>query len=102
MPEDDNTRIVDDTMNHRLLLTRDGHEGQLLYRRTGNRLILVHTEVPGELEGKGVGGLLVQAAVMWAERDGLTFVPWCPFALRWLQEHQSVASRAQIDWSAPR
>ena len=101
MAEDDVTEVVNETQNHRLVLARDGHEGELIYERRGNQLILVHTEVPKELAGKGVGALLVEAAVMWAERDGLVIVPWCPYAWRWLQEHEAVASKVQIDWDAP-
>jgi hypothetical protein len=102
MPEDDVTEVVNETENHRLVLARDGHEGELIYERRGKQLVLVHTEVPEELRGKGVGGLLVEAAVTWAERDGLVIVPWCPYARQWLPKHEAVASKVQIDWDTPR
>jgi uncharacterized protein len=102
LAEYENTEVIDETKNHRLVLARDGFEGELIYERRGTQLFLVHTEVPEELEGKGVGSLLVQAAVMWAEGECLTIVPWCPFARRWLQQHESVAAKVQIDWSFPR
>ena len=40
--------------------TVDGHTGVLEYRLDGDRLELVHTEVPDELEGRGVGSRAVE------------------------------------------
>jgi uncharacterized protein len=70
----------------------------LEFRRRGDRLIIVHTVVPPELEGKGVGSRLVTAAVDHAVSRGLTVVPVCPFARAWLRSHSDVAARANIDW----
>ena len=70
----------------------------LSYRRRGARLVLIHTEVPAVLEGKGLGGALVAAAVEQAAAQELTLVPLCPFARSWLQRHPAVASRAALDW----
>jgi uncharacterized protein len=102
MVEHHDAEVVNETHNSRLALVRGGHEGELVYKRQGNELILVHAGVDEDLRGEGVGGLLVEAAVMWAQRDDLIIVPWCPFARRWLQKHDTIASKIQIEWSAPR
>ena len=102
MAEHYDAEVVNETYNSRLVLVRGEHEGELVYRRHGHELILVHTGVDEDLRGEGVGGLLVKAAVMWAQRDDLIIVPWCPFARRWLQKHDTVAAKVQIDWSTPR
>jgi len=70
MAETDNTEVVNDAEHHRLVLPWDGREGELTYERRSNQLILVHTEVPKELEGKGVGSLLVKAACRYVGREG--------------------------------
>jgi predicted GNAT family acetyltransferase len=69
----------------------DGHLGFLTYGRTGSALSLLHTEVPAELEGRGVGSALVRAAMEYAREEGLTVVPFCPFARSWLKRHPEYA-----------
>ena len=71
---------------------------ELVYRKRADRLVLMHTGVPEELGGRGLGGLLVQAALTKAAAEGLTIVPLCPFARGWLQRHPDEAARATIDW----
>lgn len=96
----DAQEVTDNQAGSRLEFQADGHLAELLYRRHGNRLVLIHTGVPAELEGRGIGGMLVKAAVGRAARDGMTIVPLCPFARGWLQRHTNTASQATIDWGA--
>jgi uncharacterized protein len=91
--------IVDNTDAGRFETTVDGHLAELVYRRRANRLIIMHTEVPEELGGRGIGGKLVLAAVEEARREKLVVVPLCPFANKWLQDHADVARTVEIDWS---
>jgi predicted GNAT family acetyltransferase len=93
--------VVDDTAHSRFLVRTDGLESQLQYRARGERLVLVHTEVPDALSGRGIAGALVRAAVARAARDGLTVAPWCPYARRWLERHPDEAGAITIDWSPP-
>lgn len=90
--------VVDDVDNHRLVVHEDGEEAELVYRRTGRRLSIVHTGVPEAIGGRGIGGRLVTAAVEMARRDGLSLVPYCPYAARWLTEHPDAAAGVSIDW----
>jgi uncharacterized protein len=91
-------QVTDNQAASRFELRADGSLAELLYRRVGNRLVLIHTEVPVELEGRGIGGVLVAAAVDRAAREGMTLVPLCPFARGWLQRHPDTAKTATIDW----
>jgi predicted GNAT family acetyltransferase len=94
----DAQQVTDNQAESRFELWVDGRLAELPYRRNGNRLVLIHTEVPEELEGRGLGGTLVRAAVDRAAREGMTVVPLCPFARGWLQRHPDTASRVAIDW----
>jgi predicted GNAT family acetyltransferase len=97
-PVSDSAEVNDNPDASQFELRADGRLAELVYRVRGDRLILVHTEVPVELEGHGVGGRLVTAAVDRAVREELTLVPLCPFARGWLQRHPDAASKAVIDW----
>jgi predicted GNAT family acetyltransferase len=92
--------VTDNQAASRFEIRDGGYVAELLYRRNGNRLVLIHTEVPVELEGRGMAGRLVAEAVARAAREGLTIVPFCPFARGWLERHADVADRVAIDWPA--
>jgi predicted GNAT family acetyltransferase len=94
--------VIDTPERGRLELTRDGHTAELIYTIQGDRMVLVHTEVPRRLGGQGIGGKLVQAAVQRAARDGLTIVPSCPYARRWLEKHPDRMGDVAIDSNAKR
>jgi uncharacterized protein len=102
MPEQvgDSADVIDNTDTSRFELRADGWLAELAYRVRGDRLVLAHTEVPLELEGRGIGGRLVTAAVDRAAYEKLTLVPLCPFARGWLERHPEAAGRAVIDWDS--
>jgi len=89
--------VEDDRVHERLIVRRDGHVAELDYHRRGERLSILHTGVPASLEGKGIGSALVRAAVELAAADGLTVVPYCSFARRWLDGHPEVAAAVRVD-----
>jgi predicted GNAT family acetyltransferase len=96
------SEVIDVPEQGRFELDVDGHIAELYYRVEGSRLVLIHTEVPDALGGKGIGGLLVRAAVDRAASDGLTIVPRCPFARGWLERHPDEVGTVAIDWELGR
>jgi predicted GNAT family acetyltransferase len=59
----------------------------LLYDKSDGEVSLLHTVVPVEMEGRGVGSDLVEAAVGWARAEQLEVVPVCSFVQDWLTRH---------------
>jgi uncharacterized protein len=94
--------VVDDAAGSRYVIRAGGAEAELIYVIDGDRMLLVHTEVPEQWGGHGIGGRLVRTALARAQAARLTVVPWCPFARRWLQEHPDEAAAVTIDWQTPR
>jgi len=90
--------VVDQAADERFVIEEDGHTAELVYHLNGTRFVLIHTEVPDELGGRGIGGRLVQAALDRARREGLTIVPKCPFARSWLEQHPGATDGIAIDW----
>lgn len=48
---------------------------------------LTHTEVPRELEGKGVGKQLVEKVLIDIEKNGMHVVPLCPFVSAYIRRN---------------
>ncbi len=68
-------------------LHSDGQLAFLKYQSTGSQLLLIHTEVPKELEGKGVGSALAKAGLEYARQNQLKVIPICPFVQSYLKRH---------------
>ena len=51
-------------------------------------IYLTHTEVPRELEGKGIGSQLVEKTLQDIERQGLRLVPLCPFVAAYIKNQR--------------
>jgi predicted GNAT family acetyltransferase len=90
--------VVDDLSRRRLAVVEGDEVAELVYQIEGDRLILIHTGVPDAFRGRGIGGELVRAALDKAQRQGLVVVPWCPFARKWLKEHEEKAAGVVIDF----
>jgi predicted GNAT family acetyltransferase len=99
--EEAQPQVVDNVARDQFVFESEGAIAHLDYEVEDGRLILIHTEVPEELGGRGIAGRLVQAGAARAARDGLTVAPWCPYARRWLRDHPDVAATVVIDWSEP-
>jgi len=63
------------------------------YRRSGNELQMIHTEVPVEARGRGIAGELVRAALAYAEQERLEVVPLCSYVRSFLQRHPELVHR---------
>jgi predicted GNAT family acetyltransferase len=94
----DTPQATDNPAASRFELKVDGQLAQLVYRLRGDRLVIIHTEVPAALSSRGIGSVLAAAAVDRAARQGLTIVPLCPFARSWLERHPDAAATVSIDW----
>lgn len=69
------------------LLVDGTRAGVIHYLPTRGAVVLVHTEVEPELEGKGLGGRLVAGALEDIRARGLRLVPVCPFVTSYLRRH---------------
>ncbi|MBN9391307.1 MAG: N-acetyltransferase [Chloroflexi bacterium] len=59
----------------------------LVYKEQGDTITLIHTEVPQELEGHGLGGKIAKYALDDAEKRGLQVVASCPFVSSYIRRH---------------
>ena len=88
---------IRDNADERRYETRVGDALAVLeYEREDNRITLIHTGVPKELEGHGIAGKLAQFALDDARKQGLEVVPECTYVQSYLRRHPD-----QMDIVAP-
>ena len=80
--------VVNNEGKHRFEITIDGHTGFIQYAKTGTRIDFLHTEVPTELGGRGLGGQLAKAALDYARDAHLQVVASCPFVKTYIERHR--------------
>jgi predicted GNAT family acetyltransferase len=79
--------VRDNAALKRFEFATDGHTAYLYYRLEPGVITLVHTEVPPELGGRGVGSTLVRGALEAIRRKGLKVVAKCPFVAAYMGKH---------------
>lgn len=87
-PSNVNLRIVDDPATQRYeARLGEAVVGFSEYRRVGDRMIFLHTEVDPAFESRGFGGRLAAGALEDVRARGLTFTVKCPFIAAYLERH---------------
>jgi predicted GNAT family acetyltransferase len=79
--------LRDNPQLHRFEMEVDGHVAFIRYRREPDRIVLIHTEVPAELGGRGIGKTLVQGTLDLIRARGEKIEPVCPFVAAWMKRH---------------
>jgi len=95
----DDVTVTNDEAARRYEAHVDGRLALLQYRRSGDRLDLVHTEVPEELEGQGIGATLARFALEDARRRRWAVIPSCPFVASYIRRHPEYQDLVAADGS---
>jgi uncharacterized protein len=85
------TDVVNNKAQHRFELAVDGHIAATCYEISGGIITIVHTEVPPELGGKGIGSKLIKGALDQVRADGLKLIAQCPFVRAYIEKHPEYA-----------
>jgi uncharacterized protein len=83
--------VIDNQAQHRFELPAGDAIAVAAYRLEGERVILVHTEVPQELSGQGIGSKLAQGVFESIQDSGRKVVTECPFMAAWVSRHPEYA-----------
>ena len=85
--------VVDNARRHRFEILLDGQRaGLAAYRlypddNAPDTITFTHTEIDEDYGGRGLGGVLIRAALDTARQRGLAVIPLCPFVRGWLARH---------------
>ena len=92
MSNDNQIEVKNNTEEHRYEAQVGEAMAELTYHRDGDKITYVHTEVPDEMEGRGIGGSLAHTALEDARAQNLSIVPRCPFVAAYVQKHEEYHS----------
>ncbi|HWH22389.1 MAG TPA: GNAT family N-acetyltransferase [Allosphingosinicella sp.] len=86
MPE----RVVNNEAEGQYELKVEGATALAAYRLKDDRISFTHTQVPPELEGRGIGTRLIKGALDDVRTRGLRVVPICSFVRHYMESHDEV------------
>lgn len=90
MSDDDYTvkREEGPTRGRYVIHLAPGAEAEMTYRKTGDGpMIIDHTGVPPEFEGRGIAARLVNAAIADARNQGFKITPVCSYVVAQFRRH---------------
>lgn len=79
--------LINNEAVHKFELVVDGYLAYIDYLHKNDKYYLVHTEVPVDLEGKGVAPALVEKALAYLEERNFKIVPMCTYVQMFLKRH---------------
>ena len=79
--------LINNQAIHNFELIVDGQRSFIDYKTRDNKIYLIHTEVPQELQGRGVAEALVEKALNYIEEHHLKLVPLCTYIQAFLKRH---------------
>ena len=90
-----NDTVTNNPPHHRYELAVDGHIAATYYEIADGVITFIHTEVPPELGGKGIGSKLIKGALDQVRADGLKVIAQCPFVRAYIEKHPEYADLLQ-------
>lgn len=83
--------VVDNQPLSRFELEVEGARVIAEYRIAGDTIYFTHTETPARLQGRGLAGKVVGAALASAKARGLKIAPRCPYVADFVRRNPEYA-----------
>ena len=84
--------LYQNTVDHRFEVKLNDQIAFVNYKLHKDVISLIHTEVPKELSGKGVGSFLARNVLEFAKKQQLEVKPYCPFIKAYIDKHPEYQS----------
>ena len=80
-------KIKENTEKKRFEVEVENKIALIEYIRAEDKMYLTHTEVPTELEGKGIASSMAKQVLQHIKDENLKLVPLCPFIASYIKRH---------------
>ncbi|UUC46683.1 GNAT family N-acetyltransferase [Flavobacterium cerinum] len=84
---EDHLKLVNNEEKSRFELEVESYIAFIDYKIKDKKIYLIHTEVPAELGGKGIGNAIVLKTLHYIKDNGYSLVPLCPFVAAYIKRH---------------
>ena len=85
-------RVIDNPEMNQFEAHVGGHVAFVSYVKRGDTIFLIHTEVPKELQGRGLASLLAHEVLERARAERWRVVARCPYIVRYIERHPEYQS----------
>jgi len=85
--------VVNNSSRHQFEMHDGALRARLVYNVEDGVIDLLHTEVPKELEGRGIAAELTTAALGYAAANDLLVKPTCPYVRSYLKRHPNTGAK---------
>ncbi len=85
--DNEELQLIDNSERKRYEFHINGFVPRIEYIKAQDKIYLTHTEVPKELEGKGVAATLTRKVLEDIASKNLTLVPLCPYVAMYIKRH---------------
>jgi hypothetical protein len=79
--------LINNRDNHSFEMVIDGSRAFVDYKQRDNTYLLIHTEVPEALQGRGVAAALVEKTLTYLEANGFKMRVYCEYIESYLKRH---------------
>jgi uncharacterized protein len=79
--------LINNEEHNRFQFDIDGGIAFINYLKRDGVYYLIHTEVPEDMQGRGIAGLLVEKTFKFLEAGGFKMMPFCPYVQSYLKRH---------------
>jgi predicted GNAT family acetyltransferase len=87
--------VVDNKIMSRFEVKDEGETAFLEYDADDHEIALLHTEVPGDIGGKGIANALAAYSFRYAEEHGLKVLIYCPFVAIYVKRHPELNAQVK-------